>query len=383
METTTRNATLENLATLLTEQQARKEDIVASATKLSMIDGILHIEDAHTEITMDGVTSATATYRPTAIFDEGVANKLGIPVKYLRRMRSDNLPLYDANVNSWLAQDDRKFLARCFSGDGEEGIARSLNSDSFKAFDNLDGLTAGLQGIRDSGQQVEVIGCDLSERRMVVKVQAPGIAQMAPDLLKGYRTPFGNIEGVRRAAEREGMAYEPGDEPIVFAGFILSNSETGGGAYSLTPRLVVQLCKNGLVIGEDAFRSVHVGSRLNEGGIDWSADTQRKAIDLISAKTRDAVTEILTTDYLTKSISKLEEKAGKPVEDAPATIKHVSKQLAFSDEHTKGLLQHFIAGGQPTAGGVMNAITSYSQTVESADVAHHLETQAVKAMALV
>jgi len=31
-----------------------------------------------------------------------MADKLGIPVAYLRRLRAEHLALYDANVNGWL-----------------------------------------------------------------------------------------------------------------------------------------------------------------------------------------------------------------------------------------------------------------------------------------
>lgn len=43
MQTTTRNASLADLATLLTEQQARKIDVVAPASKLRSKDGNLVI----------------------------------------------------------------------------------------------------------------------------------------------------------------------------------------------------------------------------------------------------------------------------------------------------------------------------------------------------
>ncbi|MEU7912281.1 hypothetical protein [Microbispora bryophytorum] len=32
----------------------------------------------------------------------------------------------------------------------------------------------------------------------------------------------------------------------MFAGFVISNSETGCGAFTITPRLLVQVCRNGM-----------------------------------------------------------------------------------------------------------------------------------------
>ena len=61
----------------------------------------------------DGVTLTAGTYIPTEVCDQGIADKLGIPAAYLRRMREHKPDLYDANVNGWLDGDDRRFLLRC------------------------------------------------------------------------------------------------------------------------------------------------------------------------------------------------------------------------------------------------------------------------------
>jgi hypothetical protein len=46
------------------------------------------------------------------------------------------------------------------------------------------------------------------------------------------------------------------------------------------------------------------------------------------------------------------------------------------------ILAHFIRGGQLTAGGVMQAVTSVAQTLDDGDTAHDLEAQALRAMDL-
>jgi hypothetical protein len=55
------------------------------------------------------------------------------------------------------------------------------------------------------------------------------------------------------------------ENPLVFAGFVLSNSETGHGSFSVTPRLIAQVCGNGYTITRDAMREVHLGGRLDAG----------------------------------------------------------------------------------------------------------------------
>lgn len=368
--TTTRNANLADMAVLLQDQQARKVDMVVPASKIRSENATIVVEGAEPVLTADGVSLSDGRYQPTAVFDEGVSSKLNIPLAYVRRLREDRPDLYDANVNGWLEHDSRSFLLRAFgTNDGSTGIARAMLSDSYRFMDNLDALMAALDGIQQSGVNAEVTSCDLTERRMTVKVKAPELQVLAPTLLEGYRSPFTGAYGA--------------ENPVVFGGFVLSNSETGGGAFTVTPRLEVLVCNNGMTITKDALRAVHLGSKLEEGTIRWSQDTVEKTSALITAKTRDAVRTFLDIEYVERVIRSLEAKSGTPVEDAVATIQHVGKKLAYTEEQQKGILDHFIKGGQLTAGGIVHAVTSFSQTVEDADVAYDLEASAVKVLELV
>ena len=49
------------------------------------------------------------------------------------------------------------------------------------------------------------------------------------------------------------------DSPVVFAGFVVTNSETGCGACIVPLRLVAQVCANGMTFTRDAMRAVHLG----------------------------------------------------------------------------------------------------------------------------
>lgn len=405
MDLTTRNATLADLATMLKEQHGRKLDMVVPATAIESDHGVLVVSGAEPVIDTDGVTAADGRYVPTAVCDEGIAEKLTIPVAYLKRLRDERSDLYDVNVNGWLVgtggsptdayfanPDARSFLMRCFKGDDGDGVARAFLSNGFKIIDHLDVLTAALDGIRESGTSVDIVGCDLTDRKMYVRVAAPEIAVLAPTLLRGYRTPqFGDgmrrdrwssIDRIREVARREGSDYPPGQEPVVFAGFEISNSETGGGAAAITPRLIIEVCKNGLKITQDVLKAVHLGSKMDDGIVRWSDDTQRKALELVTAQARDAVSTFLDVEYVEMVIDRLEAKADKPVSHAQETVTTVCKQLKFSDEHTSGVLDHFIQGGQMTAGGVMQAVTSFAQTIDDADDAAAFEAQGVRSLEL-
>ena len=169
---------------------------------------------------------------------------------------------------------------------------------------------------------------------------------------------------------------------MLFAGFVISNSEVGDGAWSITPRIVAEICGNGLQIAADVTRAIHLGSRQDQGIVRYSADTMDKELALITARARDAVATFLSTGYLLDKIAQIERTAGMPVTHPDQTVRQVAKAAKFSDEMSDAILAHFIRGGQLTAGGVMQAVTSVAQTLDDADAAHDLEAQALRVLDL-
>lgn len=372
--TIARNATLQDLAAMLQRDQARKVDMVVTNSNLEYSDGLLIVRGVEPLVEPDGVTTVTGYYAPTEVFEEGVADKLGIPLPYLRRMRTEKVELLDANVNGWLA-DERNFLVRGFkpNSPSDTGIARALLSDRFRTIDHLDVLTAILQGVKDAGTNVEIVGCDLSERRMSIRFKAPEVTAYARELMKHYRSPFSGRLGA--------------DNPLVFAGLAAGNSETGNGAFTIVPRLIFEVCDNGATITKDAVREVHLGGKLDEGVVNWSAETQERAVALVVSKTSDAVRTFLDTDYMTAAIADLESKSGKELsgahkDGAAGALGVVCKKLSFSQEATAGILDMFIKGADTTAGGVLQAVTAYAQTVDDPDKATALEESGVRALEL-
>ncbi|MDX2916232.1 DUF932 domain-containing protein [Streptomyces griseiscabiei] len=367
-----RNADLSDLVSILEAGERRKLDIIASASALRMREGNIHVEGVESQISAAGVTAVDGIYRPTAVADEGVSDKLRIPLAYLRRMRAENVPLLDENVNAWLREGpERRFMLRAFrseNGPGTpgEGVARALLSDSYKLMDNLDMLLAALDGVEKSGHPTRITGCDLTDRRMYVRVESEAVAVQARNLLRGYRSPFDGRSG---------------DElPMISAGFVITNSEVGSGAYTITPRAVIQVCRNGLTQTKDVMRAVHLGGKQDEGVVSWSGQTQRKTLELITSKTADAVRTFLSREYVEAKVYEMEAAAGKTLDEPTKTIEHVTKSLSIGNEAKDKILSHFIRGGQMTAGGVMQAVTSTAQTLTDADQAAALEALAVPAL---
>lgn len=310
-------------------------------------------------------------------------------------------------IREGIPADTRSFFLRLLRPDNGIGIARAVLSNRFARMDNIDGLMAMLKGITDAGVDPDILRIygDLSETRMFVHVAAPQILAAAPGLLEGYRSPFDSeSENNKRTGTHLSTAarielgrqfretghgdpngpgfYQPGNEPLVHAGFVLSNSEVGSGRWQIMPEITVLRCSNGMTMVKDGFARAHVGARMGEGHIEWSEDTQGKELSLVTAQTRDVVKAVLSTDYLLQKIDELERKAGKDISEPEKTIEVLAKKLAFTREEQDGILRHFLLGGQITSGGIMQAVTSYSQTVGNSDAAHDLNNRAVEAMEL-
>lgn len=383
--TTLRNATLNDLATVLQEQAGARYDVVAHSSNLEFRDGNLIVkmtgEPVLTETGVMPAVTEEVCLTPTDIFDSGISDRLGIPLKYVRRMRDgEKSALLDHNVNTWLAESGKQWFVRGFKGADEVcGIARAFLSDRFGAIDNFDVVLAALGGIKDAGVDAKVVGADLSERRMSLRVVVPEVTALAPLLLADYRSPYGT--GGDRGRMYEALGHLPNGSPIVFAGFVITNSETGGSAFTITPRATVLACFNGMTFTKDAMRKVHLGSKMEEGEITWSDETNRKQIELITSQAKDAVQTFCSEDFLNAKIAEIEAQAGTAI-IAPATIvQEVSKTLGFTDTEAEGILSHFITGGQMTTGGVLNAVTSFAQSIADPDRAATVEEAGLPALA--
>lgn len=392
------HANLATLADALQDQKTRAIDVVAPASTIRAELGALTITGIDPILDHDGVTDLNgSSYQPTRIAEDGLADRLSIPGAYLRRCREELTHLWDDNINGWLAhKPTAKYLLRLLTHrdgpnpDSSAGIVRAVLSDRYRCIDNFDVLLAMLAGLGEAGVH-PVVDADLTDQRMIVRVSAPQIRALAPTLLANYRNPWtGNpIQAAgwtpqRMAEHNQALAasgVQPGSpDPVVFAGFVMTNSETGGSRFTITPRLTVQVCLNGMTINADALSKVHIGGRLDEGVIRWSDDTLRKNLDLVTAQTRDAVAAFLTPEYVAEKVAQVEALAGAPVDDPARVVKSVSTSLGFSDAAAEAILGMFIRGGQMTAGGVMQAVTATAQTLGDADAAFEMELAGLRAL---
>lgn len=404
-----RNAKFETLLAKLAELDSRKFNTVVAATDLRVTDsGLIEVTER-----IPGSTDGIATvFEPNDVFIGHVADTLKIGLPFARRMFADRPDVASDMVNGlWHGKsamrnfegrdwpdgltypaDPRNFLFRGYTETAAPATARALLSDKYKVIDNYDVVTVALNAIYNSEARgkITAVNADLTDRRMYVRFIAPTIGVNAAALLEGYRSPFegGRVQRAGDVAALQSVADAAnrwgGDGSTLWAGFELSNSEVGDGRFKITPRAEFKVCQNGLTITSDLVGQTHLGGRLDTGSVNWSQETQKRQLALVESMTQDAIGQFLSADYWQAQIDKLAVKGGKVVpNDGGQTVDRVGKKLGFTDAERQTIFHHFLIGGQQTAAGIMNAVTSTAQTVPNADRAAELESLAIRALELV
>jgi hypothetical protein len=356
--------TLTELVAELELEKAAKADYVVSTGTMRMDAKGRLSDDQPTTITHKPVIilpgSKGGEYYPNEVFHQHMATNLSIPANYYRRMQLEAPELLAKNVNEWLARESiKKSLVRTFQFE-DRNIARGMLSDRYGMMDNYDIFFAVLKAIRESGVQVEVKECNITDKRLYVNIVAPGIEVESVDALKGY---------LRDSQVGHGIV----------TGLSITNSEVGFGSFQIRPRAVIKKCMNGLIVKDDSFRKVHLGAKLDAGQINWSKNTQQKNLELIMSQTGDAIRQFLSEDYLKGIVQKLEDaakvKLDQPVDALHNAVKEMAKSVTITEENKKDLLNYFVTDGDVSAAGIFHAATRVAQKMD-ADNRNDMETVA-------
>jgi hypothetical protein len=312
-----------------------------------------------------GVTSSNeeTIFSLTKNCKEDVSSKLGIPSKFYQRLETSQTDMLDYNVSELLKREPGTYFLRSFQSDDGTGIARAFLSDSYRVIDNLDVLTAALSSIKDTGVNIKIESCDITESSMHARFYLPDVEVKAPELLENYR-------GSRNPLSNDGG---------IFGGFSIRNSETGRGKFSITPRLIVGACRNGMVFKQDATSRIHLGSKMEAGIVKSSQETMDKEYSLIMSEIKDAVNTFSSKEFLEGKINRIlgnNHRIAKPQE----AIENVVKWSGLPNELTDDLLSAFIDGGDVTRFGIAQAMTWVAYDHADAELALELESSAAELM---
>jgi hypothetical protein len=124
------------------------------------------------------------------------------------------------------------------------------------------------------------------------------------------------------------------------------------------------------------MRRIHLGSKMEQGRIDWSDETRKANLDLIRSQSRDAVKLFLSEEMLSRFVADMETAAGRVIESPRKTVERIAKTLTFTEEQTDSILGHFLGGNDSSALGLAQALTFASQSFD-ADLAARVEDEAL------
>lgn len=352
---------------------AARFDLIAPQSLLRLHEGCYHfvLELPDPVVTDTGVISGPleATYTDTAF--RQVANRLGIPVPYLRdRLAYAEEPwrneLAAQNVNV-LAMNDERGATYRFLQTQEGLVLRAVTSDKFMALDADTALVAIIKGLQ--AHELELSECemeaDITVDRLRVRIHIPSIGVNARELLRDYRSPFDN---------------RPGNElPMLFAGVEISNSDTGQGAFQVSDRAVFQICNNGMTRTQ-SFRKTHIGTQLEQGVVDWSQRTYDFALGTLTSQVEDAVRTFTSKQFLNDMVRDMMRAKGIMLPSPQRSVEVAQTRFKFTDEETRSVLDCLIKSGDSSAFGLGQAVTAAAQGVTDGERQAEMEATFMEIM---
>ena len=330
----------------LLRQSAAKEDYLVNTSCL-----LMETADGRPTLRLAGreeVQLSPLDIQPTA--HQQIGTYLDIPARYYNRMLTEDPELLAYNVNHWFQRSPEQRMLRTI-----DGRARAFLSNRYRRIENLDIARITLPRL-DKLPDARVESCEVTEDRMYIKVVNP-----------------------RLQAE-----VVPGD--VVQAGVIISNSETGQGAVWVKPLVYRLVCSNGMVVNDAKAGRYHTGRSMDsDEDVSIYSEETRIADDVaFIKKLQDTVDAAVEKARFLQVVDKMRDSQGVALDtrQIPDIVKLTGSTFHITEEECKGVLQHLIEGGNMTLYGLANAVTRFSQDVESYDRATKLEEIGYKVMTM-
>lgn len=329
---------IQALAKEIQRQKDASADYLVNTASLQMeawdSTPMLHLRDDEGVELVEPLEIQTTVHRQLGTY-------LNIPQKYYDRMLQEDTGLLAHNVNRWLQREPEQRMIRTI-----DGRARAFLSNRYRRIDNVDIAKVTLPLIGEM-PDARFESCQVTEDYMYIKVVNPRLTS----------------------------EVVPGD--IVQAGVVISNSETGQGAVCIQPLIYRLVCSNGMVVNDAQTRRYHIG-RVNtteENVLVYSQETlvleDKAFISKIQDTVRAAVDEARFSRVVDTMRSSKEKRLN--IANIPKVVKMASSSFGITDPESEGVFQHLIQDADYTLYGLANAVTRYSQDVESYDRASKLE----------
>lgn len=323
---------LNDVAAEITRQAASKKDYIADTRQLTLRD--------------DGKTLAingTAEVPLTDLALTQVGDRVGVPLKYLRRMQADAPDLLAANVNRWFQQQPEARMVRTLDDKG-----RAFLSNRYARVDNFD-VASTVLPVLQKVPGLNILSTEVTETKLYIKASTSALT-------------------------REVKSRRVGD--MVEAGVMVSNSEVGLGAVVVTPFARFLVCLNGMQ-RDGGQRWNHLGkmSGAQESAYVLLTDETKQAEDkALLLKVRDTLTSALDETVFDRWVKKLEGATERQLTgDVPRAVEVLGSTLGLTQAEQGNVLRHLIEGGDLSQYGLINAVTRTAEDMESYDRASDLE----------
>jgi hypothetical protein len=319
--------TLSQLAAKIESEQAAKRDFIVPSSAMHM--------SPTAELEIDG--EGSFPIRPIA--HDQIGGRLGIPSKYYDRMLSERPDLLATNVNAWLSSSDDRRMVRILHDD-----ARAVLSDRYQRIDNAEIAEVALPVLARI-PDVQIVSSEITERRMYIQAVSP------------------RIQGEVKVGD------------VVQAGVIISNSEVGSGAVSISPMVYRLRCLNGMVLPDQKFRAYHVGRQIEDTADLWRDDTRKADDRAILLKVRDMVSAAVDQARFNSNLERMQGLTRSEIKaDVVKAVEVLTKTIGATDVEGAGILQSLIKGGDLSAWGFVNAVTAQAHAANDYDRSVELET---------
>jgi pyrroloquinoline quinone (PQQ) biosynthesis protein C len=319
-------------------EKASKRDYIAETSTLKLTDG------GRLVVPLRGRTMELET---TDLCLRQIGDRVGIPSKYVERMRVAAPELLARNVNHWFAAQPEKRMVRALTTSLTEGKARAFLSERFRPLDNVDIAAHVLPRLSDA--QCEVKSAQVTDTRLYIQAVLP---------------------------KMQATIAKVGD--VVQSGVVISNSEVGCGSLWIEHMVYTLRCTNGM-IASNVVKRAHVGGKRG-GDIDsdeareYFSDATRQADDrAFWLKVQDLTRHALSQDMFDSVVANLNKTAAVEIAHPTEALEIVAEQFSLRDSESEAILKHYVSGGMNTQYGLLNAVTRTAEDLTNYDRAIELE----------
>jgi hypothetical protein len=341
---------LRELAEEIERRANNKRDMIVNTGRLEM--QAIPFETIEPQIRLN---VGQESFQANELAHDQIGTYTEIPSKYYDRMRKESPELLARNVNHWFKEKGENRMVRTL-----DGKARAFLSDRYRPLENED-LALAILPILLSNDRFDLMSCEVTDKRLYLKVVD---------------------KAVNRELAKTGNQLGDGQHKIVqivAPAITISNSEVGAGALSIQAGMFNRFCSNLATFEARSMKKYHVGARHEMlGDFDvtmLSADTRQKSDVALWAQVRDVLNGAFDETRFQALVDTVEGTRKDDIREADIVkiVTLSSRAVGVTEGEEKGILKHLIEGGDLTRFGVHNAITAFSQTVESYDRATELE----------